>query len=127
MDNKGWIPIILLASFKRIQQLTTDIDLVRDVLGMSSVVEVRDDWVRMAGRHWELFVLPNAPKSVVDPGEPPAVHLVTQGPTQVVSQGHSETEAEGDPEDCDGEDDDDEDIVFVIGEEAEGSWMPEPK
>ncbi|KAF9240482.1 winged helix DNA-binding domain-containing protein [Melanogaster broomeanus] len=103
MDNEGWILIALLASFKRVQQLTTDMDLVRDVLSMSSLAEVWGDWVRMAGRLWEPFVLPNAPKSV--------------------------TEAEGDVEDCevDGEEDDDEDIVFVIGEEAEGSWMPERK
>ncbi|KAF9220736.1 hypothetical protein BS17DRAFT_297933 [Gyrodon lividus] len=129
MDNEGWIPIALLASFKRTQQLTTNVDLVRDVLSESSLVEVIDGWVRMAGRHWKPFILPNAPKSVVDYGENPAVRPVPEEPSQVISQGHRETEAEGDAEDCygDGEEDDEEDIVFVIGEEAEGSWIPERK
>ncbi|KIJ63735.1 hypothetical protein HYDPIDRAFT_91860 [Hydnomerulius pinastri MD-312] len=132
MDSEGWIPISLLASFKRVRHLTTDLDLVRDVLSMSSVVEVKGNWVRMAERHWEQFILPNAPMSVVEPIEASGIQPVLEEAGPMVSQDQEAvTEAEGEveAEECevDVEDEDEEDIVFVIGEEAEGSWMPERK
>ncbi|KAF9003424.1 hypothetical protein BDQ17DRAFT_1356199 [Cyathus striatus] len=64
MDSRGWIPIPLIASFNRIKRLTADVQLVRDVLTLSSIVQVREDNVRMGG--WERYVLPDAPKSAVD-------------------------------------------------------------
>jgi la-related protein 1 len=64
MDAKGWIPVSLIASFNRVRRLTMDVHLVRDVLLLSSMVEVRGDWVRMNG--WEQFVLPNASASEVE-------------------------------------------------------------
>ncbi|KZT68899.1 hypothetical protein DAEQUDRAFT_765902 [Daedalea quercina L-15889] len=64
MDSRGWISIPLLASFKRVQQLTTDLQLVKDVLTLSTVVEVRDEHVRML--QWAQFVLPNASESTVE-------------------------------------------------------------
>ena len=63
MDSQGWIPISTIASFKRVLRLTPDVNLVRDVLYLSSMVQVREQWVRMGG--WEKYVLPDAPKSVV--------------------------------------------------------------
>ncbi|KDR68447.1 hypothetical protein GALMADRAFT_146404 [Galerina marginata CBS 339.88] len=65
MDARGWIPIALLASFNRVKQLTPDAQLVRDVLTLSSLVQVRGSMVRMGG--WDRFVLPDAaPSSVED-------------------------------------------------------------
>jgi hypothetical protein len=64
MDAKGWVPVSLIASFNRVRQLTTDVHLVRDVLLLSSMVQVKGDWVRMTG--WERFVLPNAAASDVE-------------------------------------------------------------
>ncbi|KAF8552490.1 winged helix DNA-binding domain-containing protein, partial [Imleria badia] len=69
MDNEGWIPISLLASFKRVRQLHTDAAIVREVLSRSAVVEVSGDCVRMGGRQWVLFVLPNAPRSMITVGD----------------------------------------------------------
>jgi la-related protein 1 len=63
MDSRGWIPISLIASFNRVRRLTTEINLVREVLFLSSMVQVREDWVRMGG--WERFVLPDAAESIV--------------------------------------------------------------
>ena len=63
MDSRGWIPISLIASFNRVKKLTLDTNLVKEVLYLSSMVQVRDDWVRMGG--WERFVLPDAEESVV--------------------------------------------------------------
>lgn len=127
MDNEGWIPISLLASFKRVQQLHTDADIVRVVLSRSTVVEVSGDWVRMRGRQWELFVLPNAPRSVVT-GVDRAGKSPRPGPYHEDDAYAELGEIEGDcdGEDCEGDDEDD-DIEFVIGEEAEGSWMPVPE
>ncbi|KAH9477865.1 N-glycosidase [Psilocybe cubensis] len=41
MDSKGWIPIELIASFNRVKTLTMDVALVRDVLALSSIAQVR--------------------------------------------------------------------------------------
>ena len=64
MDTRGWIPIPLIASFNRVRQLTTDVQLVREVLTLSSVVQVCGGMVRMDG--WESFVLPGALVSEVE-------------------------------------------------------------
>ncbi|KAH7924709.1 hypothetical protein BV22DRAFT_492255 [Leucogyrophana mollusca] len=53
MDDSGWIPISLLASFNRVRNLTTDVALVAEVLRQSNMAEVEGDWVRMSGRQWE--------------------------------------------------------------------------
>ncbi|KAF6757700.1 hypothetical protein DFP72DRAFT_808690 [Ephemerocybe angulata] len=63
MDSRGWIPISIIASFNRVRRLTVDANIVREVLYLSSILQVRDDWVRMGG--WEQFVLPDAEESVV--------------------------------------------------------------
>lgn len=64
MDARGWIPISLIASFNRVRQLTQDVQLVKDVLYLSSLVQVRGNMVRMGG--WEPFVLPDAAPSTVE-------------------------------------------------------------
>ncbi|KAG2143500.1 uncharacterized protein EDB93DRAFT_576344 [Suillus bovinus] len=122
MDDQGWIPISLIASFNRVKKLTTEVDLVRDVLNLSSLTEVKGEYVRMAKEQWKQFVLPDAPRSIVcHPIESEAIESQDDQVAYAQVQ-DSEIEEEGDTY---GEDDDDEDIVFVIGEEAEGSWAPE--
>jgi la-related protein 1 len=108
MDSRGWVPIQLISSFNRVRQLTVDAQLVRDVLTLSTLVEVRDEWVRMNG--WEQFVLPDAPPSKVEP------------PSDFGAQGGRHGEEERYLE-VEGEDDDEEDVVFVMGKESE--WRPE--
>ncbi|KAG1839738.1 hypothetical protein DFJ58DRAFT_667562 [Suillus subalutaceus] len=122
MDDQGWIPISLIASFNRVKKLTTDVNLVRDVLDLSSLIEVKGEYVRMAREQWKQFILPNAPRSIVcHPIESEAIEPQDDQVAYAQVQ-DGEIEEEGDTY---GEDDDDEDIVFVIGEEAEGSWAPE--
>ena len=96
MDSRGWIPISLIASFNRVKSLTVDERLVKDVLILSSIVDVKDDWVRMGGNQWRQFVLPDAPASTVE---------LLEG----------DAEVEGDVED-----EDDDDVVFVMSQED--SW-----
>jgi hypothetical protein len=65
MDAEGWIDITIIASFNRVQRLTQDINLVRDTMALSSLLEVSGDKVRLANRRWEDFVLPaNLPNSI---------------------------------------------------------------
>lgn len=105
MDSRGWIPIGLIASFNRVRTLVPDAGVVRDVLGLSSVLEVRDEWVRMGGDGWRGFVLPDAQRSVVEPEA-----------EEVRPNGVSVVE--------DGEEEEEEDVEFVLGANADGTWAP---
>ncbi|XP_073123210.1 la-related protein 1C-like [Henckelia pumila] len=46
MDDQGWVPITLIASFPRVHQLTQDISLILESMRYSTVVEVQGDKVR---------------------------------------------------------------------------------
>ncbi|XP_044470363.1 la-related protein 1C-like [Mangifera indica] len=53
MDDQGWVPITLIAGFKKVLLLTENIQLILDALRSSTVVEVqgnkirrRNDWMR---------------------------------------------------------------------------------
>jgi la-related protein 1 len=132
MDSRGWIPITLIASFNRVRLLTVDPQLVREVLVLSTMVEVKDDWVRMIG--WEQFVLPDALRSTVEPShahlEQQPSHGASNGGGHDVQNGDGEGEGEGELEgcdcDCEGEADEDEEeeVVFVMDRESE-PWSPE--
>ncbi|VDB92634.1 unnamed protein product [Peniophora sp. CBMAI 1063] len=71
MDARGWIPISLLASFKRVRALTPIERVVVETLMLSRIVEVRNlqqgSYVRAARGEWEPYVLPDAAESVVEP------------------------------------------------------------
>uniref|UniRef100_A0A7N2R2U0 HTH La-type RNA-binding domain-containing protein n=2 Tax=Quercus lobata TaxID=97700 RepID=A0A7N2R2U0_QUELO len=46
MDDQGWVPIALIASFPRVRSMTTNVQLILDSLSSSTIVEVQDDKVR---------------------------------------------------------------------------------
>ncbi|TDL24585.1 winged helix DNA-binding domain-containing protein [Rickenella mellea] len=111
MDSRGWISIPLIASFNRVKQLTLDAEIVRDVLRLSSLVEVHvgGDHVRLKNQ-WSQFVLPDAPSSSVnDMSQPDEL-------------GEDTTYGE----DAD-EDDEEDDVVFVLGRDAGRSWTPDQR
>jgi la-related protein 1 len=128
MDSRGWIPISLLASFNRVRQLTLDQRLVRDVLALSTIAEVRNDFVRLGAGEWARFVLPGAPASTVEVegGEVGGHQQGGQGgesgsgPDQ--DRDHAEEDAEGE------EEEDEDEIEIVMGGEGLGqAWvMPSP-
>jgi la-related protein 1 len=104
MDNRGWVPISLIASFNRVKQLTVDERLVKEVLILSTVVEVRGEWVRMS--RWEQFVLPNARVSTVEDSMPSSSGEGQGYRERQMTEGYVLV----------GEDEDDEDEVeFVMG------------
>ena len=121
MDSRGWIPIILLASFNRVRQLTPDPQLVRDVLALSQIVEMRDDHVRMAGGEWAQFVLPDAPVSTVEGGGA----VVGDGEDGRVGEARQDQDREHGEEDGDfEEEEEEEEIEIVMDREVIGQpWM----
>ncbi|KAI0635318.1 hypothetical protein C8Q77DRAFT_697325 [Trametes polyzona] len=117
MDNRGWIPIPIIASFNRVRKLTTDTQLVTDVLTLSSLVEVRDGHVRV--HQWQQYILPTAHPSVVEPEEGVQLVQVAAQPTAPEDAGQHQA-AEGDGEhqavhqNHDGDEDEEEDVEFVL-------------
>lgn len=124
MDSRGWLPIQLLASFNRVRSTTQDYHLVKDVLSLSAIVEVRGDHVRMGGGQWERYVLPDAPVSAVESPYEYGAGVSggengeggSGGGEVVYSPGGEETgEEEGEEEE--------DDVVFVMGPEVQQPWI----
>lgn len=63
MDLEGWIDVSMIASFNRIKSLTPDVAIVREVMEMSSLLEVKGDKVRLGGGEAKRWVLPDAKPS----------------------------------------------------------------
>ncbi|GAA97488.1 uncharacterized protein L969DRAFT_42540 [Mixia osmundae IAM 14324] len=59
MNQEGWVDIALVASFNRVKQLTTDLDLIKDTMLLSPLLEVDQERnrVRKLG-DWHVWVLP---------------------------------------------------------------------
>uniref|UniRef100_A0A0D6R3H7 HTH La-type RNA-binding domain-containing protein n=1 Tax=Araucaria cunninghamii TaxID=56994 RepID=A0A0D6R3H7_ARACU len=64
MDQHGWVPISLIAGFNKMKHLTSDVNLIREALRISKVVEVQADKIRMRN-NWEKFLLSADHKYVV--------------------------------------------------------------
>ena len=105
MDSKGWLPIHLIANFNRVKQLTQDSQLVRDVLEISSLVELRGEHVRLSNGQWENYVLPSAAPSIVE-GEGGDSGVSN---TQSVHAGNGDEDEEDDEQGEDGGEDDEDD------------------
>ncbi|KAE8707770.1 putative Basic-leucine zipper transcription factor family protein [Hibiscus syriacus] len=58
MDEQGWVSIRLIAGFKKISQLTDNLQLITDALQSSAVVEVQDNKVRKR-IDWMRWILPS--------------------------------------------------------------------
>jgi len=110
MNPEGWISIPLLASFNRIRQLTPEPHMVREVLALSSVAEVSGEWVRMGGSQWTQFVLPPSTPSA-------SAHQATPDTGTVQESVGGDGNAE---------EDDDDDVEFVMSQEqGNPSWTSE--
>ncbi|KAK8673310.1 hypothetical protein V6N13_111656 [Hibiscus sabdariffa] len=57
MDEQGWVPIKLIAGFKKVSLLTDNIQLITDALQSSTVVEVQGDRVRKRN-DWMRWIMP---------------------------------------------------------------------
>lgn len=118
MDSEGWISVSLLASFNRVKQLTggVSIDIVRDAMSLSTVIEMHPSGGMARMHEWRQFVLPNV-----------GVEVGTSS-----SKAGSETEPSPTTpadyaleHDASKDEDEDEEIEFVLGEEA--GYMSVPR
>lgn len=46
MDDHGWVPISIIADFKRVKKMSTDISFILDALQVSTTIEIQGDKVR---------------------------------------------------------------------------------
>ncbi|KAJ1217039.1 hypothetical protein NDU88_004635 [Pleurodeles waltl] len=63
MDVKGFLPVSLIASFHRVQALTTDVNIILEALSSSSVVEIVDYKIRKKFEP-EKWPIPCSPQEV---------------------------------------------------------------
>ncbi|KAL2457642.1 La-related protein 1C [Forsythia ovata] len=68
MDEEGWVPIQLIAGFKKVMELTDNIQLILGAIQASNVVEVQVDKVRRKN-DWMKWIMPPVPYSTV-PSQP---------------------------------------------------------
>eukprot|EP00898_Chlorokybus_atmophyticus_P004472 jgi/Chlat1/5025/Chrsp32S04986 len=61
MDEYGFIPVSVIASFNRVRMLTTDTDMILEALQGSSIVEIQGDKLRKA-EDWQSWLLPATPQ-----------------------------------------------------------------
>ncbi|GMH24550.1 hypothetical protein Nepgr_026393 [Nepenthes gracilis] len=57
MDEQGWVPISLIAGFKKVMQLTDNIQLISDAVRSSTVVEIQGDKIRKRD-NWRRWIMP---------------------------------------------------------------------
>jgi la-related protein 1 len=67
MDKEGWISIAMIASFNRIKNITPEVSLVKEMMELSSLLEVQGDHVRIRGEDSKKWVLPDAKPSPFPP------------------------------------------------------------
>ncbi|KAK4781116.1 hypothetical protein SAY87_017222 [Trapa incisa] len=58
MDVQGWVPVNLIAGFKKVTNLTDNINLILDSIQASAVVEVQGDKVRKRN-DWIRWIMPS--------------------------------------------------------------------
>ncbi|KAK4430345.1 La-related protein 1C [Sesamum alatum] len=66
MDGEGWVSIKLIAGFKKVMQLTDNIQLILDAIQASSVVEVQGDKVRRKN-DWTKWIMPHVQTTATSP------------------------------------------------------------
>jgi hypothetical protein len=81
MDAEGWIEIAVIAAFKRLASLTSDVNLVKEMMRLSCMVEIRENKVRTVD--WQHWILPTAkpaswqdPKSFIEPSYQPPQQMM---------------------------------------------------
>ncbi|RCV46478.1 hypothetical protein SETIT_9G535400v2 [Setaria italica] len=57
MDDQGWVPLSLIAGFRKVKDLTNNIQFILETVMLSTVVEVQGDKLRKRGT-WGNWLLP---------------------------------------------------------------------
>ncbi|XP_052190555.1 la-related protein 1B-like isoform X2 [Diospyros lotus] len=66
MDEQGWVPIKTIADFRKVKDLTNNIQLILDALRTSNVVEVKGDKIRKLN-DWRRWIMPLPPVQISSP------------------------------------------------------------
>lgn len=101
MDVQGWVLISIIADFKRVKRMSTDIPFILDTLQSSSAVEVQDEKVRRRGE-WSKWV----PASVDKKSSLVEVKTLGQPANKVISDLKSNDVSEDKAMETSGESDD---------------------
>lgn len=56
MDSDGFVPLVVISRFNRVQALTQDITVIKESLQSSPVIEMRNDRVRKRG-NWAKWLM----------------------------------------------------------------------
>lgn len=79
MNEEGWVPIQVIAGFRRIISLTTDQSLICDAISQSSKLELDPQNISLRLKHdWHRWIL--APSAAPAAGLPPAAQLMGADP-----------------------------------------------
>ncbi|GJN40412.1 hypothetical protein PR202_gb29620 [Eleusine coracana subsp. coracana] len=57
MDDQGWVDISLIAGFKKVRELTNDLQYIKETVQSSSILETQDDKIRRQN-DWDKWVIP---------------------------------------------------------------------
>jgi len=57
MDEEGWIPLSLIAAFNRVKILTPDVQIIKEVLQTSTLLEFTNDKIRKK-EDWKTWLIP---------------------------------------------------------------------
>lgn len=90
MDSEGWIDISMIASFNRLKSLTPDVAMVKEVMELSSLLEVRDEKVRLSAADFRRWILPDAKASIFPPD--PASSSTASPAIESLSQSQEDSE-----------------------------------
>ncbi|CAN6970653.1 unnamed protein product [Brassica rapa subsp. trilocularis] len=62
MNDDGWVPVRIIARFRRLTELTDNIQTILEALRSSEVVEIKGEALRRRG-DWDKYLLPHGPSS----------------------------------------------------------------
>ncbi|KAF8411745.1 hypothetical protein HHK36_004303 [Tetracentron sinense] len=91
MDAQGWVPVGLIAGFKMIKAMTSDIQLILRALQPSAIVEVQGDEVRRRG-DWMTYISARHSLSTTQTG--PLQHTLLSGIQNIQLDGEHKQRAE---------------------------------
>uniref|UniRef100_A0A1J3J7U5 La-related protein 1B n=1 Tax=Noccaea caerulescens TaxID=107243 RepID=A0A1J3J7U5_NOCCA len=60
MNDEGWVSVTVIAGFRKLTELTNNIQTILDALRSSEVVEIKGEALRRRG-DWDKYLLPNEP------------------------------------------------------------------
>jgi la-related protein 1 len=93
MNDQGYVDITLLANFNRVKNLTTDMELIKEALSQSELLEVLDDKVRKR-EGWDFWLLASDKPQEQETATTAAPSSTTNAPAEPATEQPKPTIAE---------------------------------